>query len=90
MKSLPLLKWNNNWFISSEKLQFAYMSGLICRSVSKQTPYGATYTFTTKTGDLLASFYKDDTQGFSSQAYGHKIPVKDCFYTDPIFNFNFF
>ena len=65
--------WYEGFYTSQLELFEAAKKGLIEMNVSART-YGSDYTFTTKEGVGIASFYKDATFGFCSQAYGVKVP----------------
>jgi len=67
-------EWSGKHYSSSLEINEAFMKGLIDRKV-EPTTYGANYTFTTKEGVLICSFYKDSSFGFCSQAYGREVPA---------------
>ena len=72
--------WNGKFFARKCDLNQAFVDGLINREVTPSGSYGSYYTFSTKEGVRICSFYKDDTFGFCSQAYGIEVP-------NPVFMF---
>jgi hypothetical protein len=70
----PQYTWNWKAFTSQDHLFEASYKGLISVNKQPRNQYGHDYTFSTLEGEKIASFYKDDTLGFSSQAYGIELP----------------
>lgn len=74
MKQISLRVWYGEYYLRPSDLDDAAKAGIINKERHTVTQYGASYTFTTKEGVKIATFYKDDTiGGFSSQAYGYKV-----------------
>jgi len=70
MKSLVTYEFWGKKFTSQERLNDLYTSGLIqrfCEPASVNVNY---YTFKTLDGRVIASFYKDNSFGFGTQATG--------------------
>lgn len=81
---LPMGRLEGVQYLTSElRLNDAHVAGLIdCNK--EQTPYGAWYTFFTKSGVQIAKFYKDSTFGFGTQALGVELN-RECI-SDPAMN----
>lgn len=71
---LVTYEWNFKKFTSQDRLNTLFTKGLIEREV-EPTMHGANYTFKTLGGEKIASFYKDNSFGFGTQATG--IELKD-------------
>ncbi len=63
-------EWNFKKFTSQDRLNELFINGLVNREVVPCGNYGSRYTFSTKNGEEIASFYKDNSFGFSTQATG--------------------
>lgn len=67
-------EWNSKKFTSQDRLNTLYVAGKInCQIVGKNSDgfsYGSYYTFSTKEGKEIATFYKDHSFGFGTQATG--------------------
>lgn len=68
-------EWNFKKFTSQDRLQSLFMAGLINREIVGEKSdngfiYGHWYKFSTLKGQEIATFYKDDSFGFGTQATG--------------------
>lgn len=68
-KNLTTYEWWGKRYTSQQRLNDLFAAGRIDRT-SQPTEYGSWYTFTTKEGAVIATFYKDAGYGFCSQATG--------------------
>lgn len=63
-------EWNHKLFTSQTRLWELSNVGAIKVEVKPRHQYGSDYFYYTNEGDLIASYYKDDTFGHGSQATG--------------------
>jgi len=74
MKTLVTYEYWGKKFTSQDRLNTLYLASLIQRSsepvAADGWPVGNHYTFKTLDGKVIASFYKDNGFGFSTQATG--------------------
>lgn len=68
--NLITYEWNHKLFTSQDRLNTLYLNGLINREVKPFNSYRDQYIFSTKDGKAIASFTKDISFGFCSQACG--------------------
>ncbi len=70
MKNLVTYEWNFKKFTSQYRLNELFMDGVINREVTPRHEFGSDYKYSTKDGKHIASFYKDSSFGFGTQATG--------------------
>ena len=67
---LVTYEWSPKLFTSQIRLWELSYVGLIKVEVKQRHQYGSDYFYYTNDGELIASYYKDDTFGHGSQATG--------------------
>lgn len=63
-------EWNDKKFTSQDRLHSLFLAGQIDCIKAPCNSFRTQYTYFTKQGEHIASFTKDDTFGFCSQACG--------------------
>lgn len=79
MNTLVTYEWNFKKFTSQDRLNSLWLAGKVYRTerpkIENGFQYGAWYTYSTLDCREIATFYKDHTFGFGTQATGVELTV---------------
>lgn len=73
--SIVTTTWRGKNYTSQDRLNALAKAGRITKSQTQRAHgFGSDYAFSTPLGEKIATFYKDSTFGFCTQACGIELP----------------